>query len=111
MHYSRILSENENSVQPLFLFSGSNASVLIQTQPDTDFSDASEVKNFIQLKGYFQGSHGWCDHVLGGIAHHDLALQALGGLANHLSRLMVSISNYSCVLCKNIFLFYVCFDR
>lgn len=59
-------------------------------QLEADFSDASEVKNFVDLKGYFQGSLHKLNDALSGVVHHDLALHALGGLANHLSRMMVS---------------------
>lgn len=52
--------------------------------------NGSDVRNVIQLKGYFKGSGNKWDQALEGVMHHDLALCALGGLISHLSRLMVS---------------------
>lgn len=72
-----------------YSLAGPHALVLTPMQLDANFSDASEVKNFVDLKGYFQGSCHQLDDVLRGVVHHDLALHALGGLANHLSRLML----------------------
>lgn len=66
---------------------GSVASQLTPAQPATDFLDALEVRNLIQLKGYFKGS---CN-TFEGVMHNDLALCALGGLISHISRLMVSL--------------------
>lgn len=59
-------------------------------QPVTDFVDASEVSNLIQLKGYFKGSSNSWNHGLDGVVHHEISLPALGTLIDHLSRLMVS---------------------
>uniref|UniRef100_A0A7N0V7I2 DNA mismatch repair proteins mutS family domain-containing protein n=1 Tax=Kalanchoe fedtschenkoi TaxID=63787 RepID=A0A7N0V7I2_KALFE len=58
--------------------------------PCTDFSDASVVRNQIKSKGYFKGTGDSWDHVLDGVGHPDDALTALGGLINHLSRLMLN---------------------
>lgn len=57
--------------------------------PATDFVDSYEVRNFIQMKGYFKGSSNPWDLALNQVAHQDIALCALGGLSNHLSRLKV----------------------
>ncbi|KAL6984822.1 DNA mismatch repair protein msh7 [Sarracenia purpurea var. burkii] len=51
--------------------------------------DGSEVRNLIQLKGYFKGSVDKWDQTVECVMHHDLALSALGGLTSHLSRLML----------------------
>ena len=56
-----------------------------------DFGNASEVRNFIQLKGYFKESLNRWDHILEGFMHQDLVLWALGGLTNHLSRMMIGM--------------------
>ncbi|KAK9142438.1 hypothetical protein Syun_011838 [Stephania yunnanensis] len=69
--------------------SGTNSLQLTPT--NTDFMDASEVRNLIQDKGYFTGSFGslgW-DSALDGDIHQDLGVCALGGLVSHLSRLML----------------------
>ena len=59
-------------------------------QPITDSSDAAEVRNLIQLKGYFKGSSNLWNNALDNVMHHDITLSALGGLISYLSRLMVS---------------------
>ncbi|KAL3535766.1 hypothetical protein ACH5RR_004227 [Cinchona calisaya] len=80
------LSKEAQKALKKYLVTGSTASVLTQ---HADFGNASEVRNFIQMKGYFKKSLNTWDHILEGIMHHDLALCALGGLTNHLSRLML----------------------
>ncbi|KAM7509492.1 hypothetical protein LguiA_019945 [Lonicera macranthoides] len=80
------LSSEAQKVVKKYSLSGSVASQLTPAQPATDFLDALEVKNLIQLKGYFKGS---CNKFEG-VVHNDLALCALGGLISHLSRLMLA---------------------
>ncbi|PWA49100.1 DNA mismatch repair protein MutS, connector domain-containing protein [Artemisia annua] len=58
-------------------------------QPATDFVDSSEVCKFIKMKEYFKGSLNVWDRALDGVVHQDVAICALGGLANHLFRLKV----------------------
>ena len=70
---------------------GSSAPQLTPMQPITDFADASEVRNLIQMKGYFKGSSNLWNHALDNVMHHDVSLSALGGLISHLSRLLVSL--------------------
>lgn len=60
-------------------------------QPITAFADASEVRNLVHSKGYFKGSLNLQNHALKSVIHPDVTLSALGGLINHLSRLMVSL--------------------
>ncbi|KAM1508454.1 hypothetical protein ACFX10_017762 [Malus domestica] len=67
---------------------GSAALQLTPVQSLTDFSDASEVRNVIQLKGYFKGSSNSWNHGLDSEIHHEITLSALGVLIGHLSRLM-----------------------
>ncbi|PIA65096.1 hypothetical protein AQUCO_00100524v1 [Aquilegia coerulea] len=55
----------------------------------TDFLDFSGVKELIDSKRYFKGSFYTLDTVSAGVMHHELAVCALGGLVNHLSRLML----------------------
>uniref|UniRef100_A0A2P2KHA4 DNA mismatch repair protein MSH7 n=1 Tax=Rhizophora mucronata TaxID=61149 RepID=A0A2P2KHA4_RHIMU len=67
----------------------STGSTALQLTPATDFVDASEVKNLIQLKGYFQGSsHPWTNDIES-MMYQDVTLCALSGLIGHLSRLML----------------------
>ncbi|KAJ4846391.1 DNA mismatch repair protein msh7 [Turnera subulata] len=64
------------------------AGTTLQLTP-IDFGDASDVRNLIESKGYFSNSSfSWTD-ALQGIMHHHVALCALGGLIDHLSRLML----------------------
>ena len=53
------------------------------------FLDAGGVKNMIQSKKYLKGSKDLWDFLLDGVTHHEFTLCALGGLIDHLSRLMV----------------------
>lgn len=69
---------------------GSTAAQLTSSLP-VDFVDASEVRNMIQMKGFFKGTSNLWHCALNGVTHEDLALCALGGLVDHLSRLMVSL--------------------
>lgn len=55
----------------------------------TRFAAASDVMELIKSKGYFKRSSVLWNLALDGIAHCNLALSALGGLIDHLSRLMV----------------------
>ncbi|CAI9100302.1 OLC1v1037275C1 [Oldenlandia corymbosa var. corymbosa] len=72
-----------------YSLTGSSATLLTPAEVSGDLVTASDVKKFIQLKGYFKGSCSRWDHMLEGIMHQDLALCALGGLISHLSRLML----------------------
>lgn len=67
-------------------------------QPGADFVDPAEVKNFLDLKGYFKGSCNRWDHTFDGVTSHDVALCALGSLVNHLERLMVSLRTVTYLL-------------
>lgn len=53
------------------------------------FSSAVDVDDMILAKQYFKSS-GLVNRVLDNVVHRDIALAALGGLIEHLSRLMVS---------------------
>ncbi|KAG5595362.1 hypothetical protein H5410_036594 [Solanum commersonii] len=64
------------------------APLLSPVQPGADFVDPAEVKNFLDLKGYFKRSCNKWDHTFDG-ENHDVALCALGILVNHLERLMM----------------------
>ncbi|KAJ4708411.1 DNA mismatch repair protein [Melia azedarach] len=68
---------------------GSAALELTPTMAATDFLDASEVKNLIQLKGYFKGSLSPWSNALNSVMHQDIAFCALGGLISSLCRLML----------------------
>ncbi|KAG8367410.1 hypothetical protein BUALT_Bualt16G0069000 [Buddleja alternifolia] len=68
-------------------FDGSTPS---QLNPTNAFSEAVEVRNFIESNGYFSGSCNLWHRILDEVVHRDLALCALGGLTSHLSRLMLN---------------------
>lgn len=74
-------------VKPFVSFVGLSAS---QLTPANAFGEAMEVINSIESNRYFSGSSDSWHSVLDGVAHHDLALCALGGLINHLARLLVN---------------------
>ncbi|KAK4781239.1 hypothetical protein SAY87_017345 [Trapa incisa] len=52
------------------------------------FSDPSDVMELIKSKGYFKRSPVSWNHAFDGASHSNLAISALGGLVDHLSRLM-----------------------
>ena len=49
----------------------------------------SEISDLVHSKGYFKGSSHSLDHVLSKVTHREITLCALGGLIDHLARLMV----------------------
>ncbi|XAR53316.1 hypothetical protein NMG60_11021836 [Bertholletia excelsa] len=85
---SQGLSREAQKALKRYTLTGCGAPQLTPVQPATELVDASEVRNQIQLKGYFKGSSNM-DHAFDSVMHHDLALCALGGLITHLSRLML----------------------
>ncbi|PON73319.1 DNA mismatch repair [Parasponia andersonii] len=89
LYESRGLSKEGQRALRKYSSTGSSAPQLTPMQPITDFADASEVRNLIQLKGYFKRSSNLWNHVLDNVMHHDITLSALGGLISHLSRLML----------------------
>ncbi|KAL6496595.1 Mismatch repair protein msh3 [Orobanche gracilis] len=61
-----------------------------QLTPSDVFGEALEVSNTIQSNGYFSRSCDSLHHILDGVMHRDLVICALGGLVDHLSRLMLN---------------------
>ncbi|KAF5945768.1 hypothetical protein HYC85_015996 [Camellia sinensis] len=88
IYESQGLSREAQKALKKYTLTGSTASQLTPVQPAINLVNASEVRNLIQLKGYFKGSSNTWDHTFDGVMHHDLGLCALGGLISHLSRLM-----------------------
>ncbi|XP_022882429.1 DNA mismatch repair protein MSH7 isoform X2 [Olea europaea var. sylvestris] len=86
IYEARGLSKECQKALKKYTLAGSTLSQLSPAQPGHDFGEVLEVRNLIQSKGYFRGSCIRWDHVLDGVMHGDLALCALGGLINHLSR-------------------------
>ncbi|CAN0900774.1 DNA mismatch repair protein MSH7 [Linum grandiflorum] len=89
IYESRGLSKEAQKALKKFGLAGSAAPQLTPVLPPADFEDASEVRNLIQLKGFFSGSSSSLNNALDSLFHKDLALSALGGLTRHLSRLML----------------------
>ncbi|XP_028080774.1 DNA mismatch repair protein MSH7 isoform X2 [Camellia sinensis] len=89
IYESHGLSREAQKALKKYTLTGSTASQLTPVQPAINLVNASEVRNLIQLKGYFKGSSNTWDQTFDGVMHHDLGLCALGGLISHLSRLML----------------------
>lgn len=79
----------KNAYTIFIYLSGCAALELTPAMAVTAFLDASEVKNLVQLNGYFNGSSSPWSKALENIMQCDIAFCALGGLISHLSRLMV----------------------
>ncbi|KAF5748604.1 putative DNA mismatch repair protein MSH6-2 [Tripterygium wilfordii] len=86
---SRGLSKEAQKALRKYSGTGSTALQLTPVLADNDFVNAYEVRNTIQLRGYFKGSSIPLNNQLDGLEHHDIAFGALGGLICHLSRLML----------------------
>lgn len=87
IYNARVLSKDAQKALKKYS-TGPAAPLLSPVQPGADFIDPAEVKNFLDLKGYFKGFCNKWDHTFDG-ANHDVALCALGSLVNHLERLML----------------------
>ncbi|XP_021903258.1 DNA mismatch repair protein MSH7 isoform X2 [Carica papaya] len=88
IYEGRGLSKEAQKALKKYSLTGSTAAQLTSSLP-VDFVDASEVRNMIQMKGFFKGTSNLWHCALNGVTHEDLALCALGGLVDHLSRLML----------------------
>lgn len=86
---ARGLSKETHKVLKKYSPTGSTALEFTSGSPVTNFLEASEVKLLIQSKGYFKGSLNLWNHTSESTVHDDIALSALGGLINHMSRLML----------------------
>lgn len=67
---------------------------LTPVMPVAGFPNSSDVMNLIQSKDYFKRCSSLLNCALDGVVRHDVALCALGGLVNHMSRLMVSLLSW-----------------
>ncbi|XP_077212403.1 MUTS homolog 7 isoform X2 [Tasmannia lanceolata] len=85
----RGLSNEAHKALKKYASAGSAAFQMNPVLPGTYFVDASEVRKLIQSKEYFKGSCKSWASALDGVIHTDLATCALGGLIDHLSRLML----------------------
>ncbi|KAM7277271.1 hypothetical protein ACFE04_019137 [Oxalis oulophora] len=83
------LSKETQKALRKYSITGSSAVQLTPLQAVTDFLDVREVRNLIELKGYFKGSSIFRNNALDNVLNHEVTLGALGGLAAHLSRLML----------------------
>ncbi|KAF2299607.1 hypothetical protein GH714_039282 [Hevea brasiliensis] len=91
IYESRGMSKEAQKALRKYSLTGSTTLQLTPVPPTSDFLDASEVRNLIQSKGYLRGSSNPWNNALDSVMNHDTALCALGGLIDHLSRLMVKV--------------------
>ncbi|KAF2304882.1 hypothetical protein GH714_039256 [Hevea brasiliensis] len=89
IYESRGMSKEAQKALRKYSLTGSTTLQLTPVPPTSDFLDASEVRNLIQSKGYLRGSSNPWNNALDSVMNHDIALCALGGLIDHLSRLML----------------------
>ncbi|KAJ9183975.1 hypothetical protein P3X46_007767 [Hevea brasiliensis] len=89
IYESRGMSKEAQKALRKYSLTGSTTLQLTPVPPTSDFLDASEVRNLIQSKGYLRGSSNPWNNALDSVMNHDTALCALGGLIDHLSRLML----------------------
>ncbi|KAJ8442394.1 hypothetical protein Cgig2_018650 [Carnegiea gigantea] len=89
IYENRGLSRDAQKVLKKYSSSGSKEVQTTPVLPVNGFLDAGEVKNMIQSKKYFKGSEDLWNFLLDGVTHHEFTLCALGGLIDHLSRLML----------------------
>ncbi|KAK4774168.1 hypothetical protein SAY87_029187 [Trapa incisa] len=88
LYESRGLSKAAQKAIRKYSLTGPTAVQLTPILPATPFADASAVMGLIKSKGYFKRSSISWNHAFDGAAHSNLALSAMGGLIDHLSRLM-----------------------
>ncbi|CAO2822828.1 unnamed protein product [Amaranthus hypochondriacus] len=89
IYESRGLSKEAQKVIRKYSSTGSNSVRLTPTLPVNGFPGDIGVKDVIQSKKYFKNSCDLWDHLLDGVTNHEVTLCALGGLIDHLSRLML----------------------
>ncbi|GMH18025.1 hypothetical protein Nepgr_019866 [Nepenthes gracilis] len=89
IYESRGLSREAQKALKKYSPTGCTALQTTPVLPVNGFLDSREVKNMIEAKGYFKGSGNLWHHLLDSVTHHEFTLCALGGLINHLSRLML----------------------
>nr|XP_009409339.2 PREDICTED: DNA mismatch repair protein MSH7 [Musa acuminata subsp. malaccensis] len=83
------LSKETHMTLTKYASAGSMKTQLTPTTPNADFLAASEIMKLINSRGYFKGSSSSWSSVFDYSVNHDLILCALGGLIDHLSRLML----------------------
>ncbi|KAL5729308.1 DNA mismatch repair protein msh7 [Ranunculus cassubicifolius] len=71
-------------------YSSAGPTMLTSMLSVTDYLDASGVKELIESNKYFKGSFNTLDIATNGGTHNELAVCALGGIVNHLSRMMLN---------------------
>ncbi|KNA19440.1 hypothetical protein SOVF_061540 [Spinacia oleracea] len=89
IYETRDLSKEAQKVLKKYSSTGSTGVQITPMLPVNGFLAASEVKDVIQSKKYFKDSGDLWDHLLDGVTTHEFTLCALGGLIDHLSRLML----------------------
>ncbi|GAB4839197.1 DNA mismatch repair protein msh7 [Ancistrocladus abbreviatus] len=89
IYESRGLSQEALKALKIYSSTGSTAVQMTPVLPVNGFPESTDVKNVIQAKGYFKGSSDLWNNLNDGVAHHEFTLCALGGLVDHLCRLML----------------------
>ncbi|KAL0552823.1 hypothetical protein IC582_011950 [Cucumis melo] len=89
IYEARGLSKETHKVLKKYSPTGFTALEFTSGSPVTNFLEASEVKLLVQSKAYFKGSLNLWNQTIESTVHDDIALCALGGLINHMSRLML----------------------
>ncbi|KAK3439228.1 hypothetical protein EUGRSUZ_C03861 [Eucalyptus grandis] len=89
IYENRSLSKEALKAIRKYSLTGNMAVQLTPMMPVAGFPNSSDVMNLIQSKDYFKRSSSLSNCALDGVGRHDVALSALGGLIDHMSRLML----------------------
>ncbi|XP_030472662.2 DNA mismatch repair protein MSH7 [Syzygium oleosum] len=89
IYESRSLSKEALKAIRKYSLTGNMAVQLTPVMPVAGFPNSSDVMNLIQSKDYFKRCSSLSNCALDGVVRHDVALCALGGLIDHMSRLML----------------------
>ncbi|XP_054791375.1 DNA mismatch repair protein MSH7-like [Prosopis cineraria] len=88
IYESRGLSKEAQKAFKKYSLNGSTTLQLTPVQSLTDLI-SPEVTDLVRLNGYFKRSSDSLDHALSKVNHPETTMCALGGLINHLTRLML----------------------
>ncbi|XP_030516396.2 DNA mismatch repair protein MSH7 isoform X2 [Rhodamnia argentea] len=89
IYESRSLSKEALKAIRKYSLTGNMAVQLTPVMPVAGFPNSSDVMDSIQSKDYFKRCSILPNCALDGVVQHDVALCALGGLIDHMSRLML----------------------
>ncbi|GAB2292219.1 DNA mismatch repair protein msh7 [Dionaea muscipula] len=89
IYESRGLSREAQKALKKYSSMGSTGMQMTTVPPGNGFLDSEEINRVIQSNGYFKGFASMEHLLINGVTHHEVTLCALGGLIDHLSRLML----------------------